>query len=367
MKAIISWTFGLGTLMSNLLMAQTNDSLPGQTPLQAMVSVKTTNDIGFVTNGPSVMRLLRITQSWSNDWSSLPAPSPTLATNRLYLRMREAQMKRQSSSTYTWTNTVFESFKPDSLNHAIWTNFVAHTNGRTMQIWSERSHPQGWPTNKPTVRWNTNNLMWGMKGLTALSPCWQNEGSPGQVPLTALTRRHAYTRGHGMGPEGFQTITAGYRVWFLTRDNVVVEAVIKRSVTRASPTNGVPRDYTIMLFDRDLPATIDSMRVLSIAEIQPKYRFAARASWPCPILETEQGGEVSAGIAPFVVNTWKPGDSGSPNMVPLPGELVFYGGRSTSGPTREMQEDMDELCRLERLDPKNYQLRRADLSKYPDY
>jgi hypothetical protein len=54
-------------------------------------------------------------------------------------------------------------------------------------------------------------------------------------------------------------------------------------------------------------------------------------------------------------------------MLPLPGELVFYGGRSTTGPTPEMQADMDELCRLQKLDPRRYQMRWADLSKFPDY
>jgi hypothetical protein len=67
------------------------------------------------------------------------------------------------------------------------------------------------------------------------------------------------------------------------------------------------------------------------------------------------------------VQTWKAGDSGSPDILPLPGELVFVGGRSTTGPTPEMQADMDELCRLQKLDPKRYQMRWVDLSRFPDY
>jgi hypothetical protein len=51
----------------------------------------------------------------------------------------------------------------------------------------------------------------------------------------------------------------------------------------------------------------------------------------------------------------------------MPGELVFYSGRTTSGPTPEVQADMDELCRQEGLDPKGYQLQWADLSGYPSY
>src|SRR2546427_71699 len=80
-----------------------------------------------------------------------------------------------------------------------------------------------------------------------------------------------------------------------------------------------------------------------------KYRNVNHAPWP--FLKTEQTGHVSAGLPSFSVDTWKGGDSGSPDLLPLPGELIFAGGRSTSGPSAQMQADMDELCRLERLDP----------------
>jgi hypothetical protein len=207
-----------------------------------------------------------------------------------------------------------------------------------------------------------------MKGLTALSPCWQGEVNPGQVPLTALTRRHVYTRGHHFGAEGFNTVCAGFKAWFVSTNNLLVEVRIKRMVVRASMgTNGVPRDYTIMLLDRDLPESIQPVRVTSTAELQSKYPVSTLGFVPHPIFGTEQGGYVSTGVAPMVVNTWKGGDSGSPNLLPLPGELVFFSGRSTTGPSREMQADMDELCRTEKLNPKDYQLHWVDLSKYPGY
>src|ERR1051325_9551899 len=37
------------------------------------------------------------------------------------------------------TNPVFDRFLPSSLNNLIWTNFIAHTNGRVTQIWSVRT------------------------------------------------------------------------------------------------------------------------------------------------------------------------------------------------------------------------------------
>jgi hypothetical protein len=157
-------------------------------------------------------------------------------------------------------------------------------------------------------------------------------------------------------------------VWFLTRDDKLVEVSLRRHVVRTKPgTNGVPRDYTIIIFDRDLPATIEPLRVATATEISARYPYPRNVIWPQPIFQTEQGGFVSTGVAPLTVNTWKAGDSGSPNLLPLPGELIFFSGRSTSGPSAEMQEDMDELCRLERLDPKKYQMRKVDLSGYPAY
>ena len=118
-----------------------------------------------------------------------------------------------------------------------------------------------------------------------------------------------------------------------------------------------------MLLDRDLPETIEPMAVATMAAVQKFYLSTTPGGAPFPIFQTEQTGNVSSSIPPLTVNTWKGGDSGSPNMIPLPGELVFFSGRSTSGPTPEMQDDMDELCRLEGLNPAKYQMRWADLGK----
>src|SRR5436190_21620083 len=40
---------------------------------------------------------------------------------------------------------TFLYYLPGSLNHLIWTNFIAHTNGRDMNIWLTRTHPPDWP------------------------------------------------------------------------------------------------------------------------------------------------------------------------------------------------------------------------------
>jgi hypothetical protein len=259
---------------------------------------------------------------------------------------------------------TFHHYLPGSLNNLIWTNFIAHTNGKTTQVWSTRTHPTNWPKNPPVVEWNTNSLAWGMKGLTALSPCWEDEGSSGQAPVTALTRRHGFTRGHSMGADGITTARNGKKVWFLTTGDKIVEARVKLAMIRTYPVSS--RDYTILLFARDLPASIQPLRVAAFTEVMRKYTNALGGA-PWPIFKTEQEGYVSTEVPPFIVNTWKGGDSGSPNMLPMPDELIFLGGRSTSGVSPEMQKDMNELCRIEGLDPEKYQLQWLDFSLFHTY
>src|SRR5215471_6624819 len=105
-----------------------------------------TNIVGSSTNGPAVYSLVRV-----------PATTQPIAV--------ESGTVPQLGQA---TNPVFDHFLPGSLNNLVWTNFIAHTNGRDMTIWSTRSHPLDWPAHPPTVSWNANSLIWGMKGLSAL-------------------------------------------------------------------------------------------------------------------------------------------------------------------------------------------------------
>lgn len=262
------------------------------------------------------------------------------------------------------TATRFDHYLPASLNHLIWTNFIAHTNGRDMSIWSVRSHPTNWPQSGPVVAWNTNSLAWGMRGLTALSPCWEDEGSSGQAPVTALTRRHGYARGHSMGADGVNSNRTGHKVWFVTTNDVLIEVRVQRALVRTVKPDS-RRDYTILLFDKDLPDSISPLRVANPTNFLSWYPAPTGA--PRPIFKSEQSGRISAEVPGFWVDTWKGGDSGSPDLLPMPGELLFIGGRSTSGPSPEMQTDMNILCRIEGLDPGKYQMQWVDLSRFPSY
>jgi hypothetical protein len=359
-----SVAFGLLSLFlagSFLPVSATAAEAPPTVPATEVI----TNLLGWATNGPAAYTMYTVQFASNTPAGQAPALSAQPEPGAGAARPPEpGTPENGSNSNRVAIIPVFEHYLPQSLNNAVWTNFIAHTNGRTTALWGTRRHPTGWPTNATVeAAWNTKNLVWGMKGMTALSPCWQNEGTSGQVPITALTRRHGYTRGHGMGPDRIDKDLAGQKVWFVAEDNTIVEVKVLRNAVRTA--GGSKRDYTILLFDRDLPPSIQPIRVVTITNIITKYPLCPAA--PHPVFKTEQSGNISADAPGFFVNTWKAGDSGSPDMLALPGELVFVSGRSTSPPGPEMQEDMDELCRLEKLDPKKYQLQWVDLSQYPSY
>jgi len=325
-----------------------------------------TNFLGLTTNGPAWFWSYSYNHNLLTPNPHYPRPdTPPLDTNRLppavSKRLLELRRDQFRTNVLSLTNSVFCRFAPESLNYLLWTNFTAHTNGREMSLWSTRVHPPGWPTNPPTVSWNHRGQLWGTTGLTALSPCWQQEGVSGQAPITLLTRRHGYTRGHGMGVEGFRTNYKGKKVWFLATNNVLVTAIISREVVRTSGKG----DYTVVLFSKDMPDSITPLGVVDPAALHEKARFVDEAPWPA--FYTEQGGTLGTMVRGFPGPAFKPGDSGSANLLFLPGELVFLGGRGTASASRAMQEDMDELCRLEGLNPGRYQMRWVDFSQYPAY
>jgi hypothetical protein len=321
---------------------------------------------GWATNGPAVYRL------YVQEVHIVPGPPLSYYSPAFDLPMeiRVTLMTFRGAGNLAFvtdTSREFDHFLPESLNHLVWTNFIAHTNGRSMAIWTERTRTLLWPSAPARVRWNPNSLVWGMKGLTAICPCWQGEGPPGWIPITALTRRHGYLLGHGMQKDGVSGEFAGKKVWFLTTNDQIVERTIVRQLSRLRQVSN--RDYTIVIFDSDLPKTIEPMRVARPQDVLGPLpsKYLRCSGTPFVLFKMEQKGNVSAEVPGFTVDTMKGGDSGSPNMLPLPGELVFRDGRTTSPPSSEMQMDMDQLCRLQGLDPARYQLQYVDLTAYPAY
>jgi hypothetical protein len=249
---------------------------------------------------------------------------------------------------------------------AAWTNFIGQTNGRTMDMWSERfPYPTGWPNVPPVLAWNTNCLLYGLDGFTGISQCNEFEGNPGQVPVTLLTRRHGCTRGHGFpGTNGLcTTLLAGQRVWFCAADNTVVQMTVAAEMDRLGDVGGNSYDYGLVVFTEDVPESISPVSVMSPADLEIYY-------WNTPdlpylFLGTEQAGHVSAGVSPFVFDIMKGGDSGSPNMIPSPdNKLIMYSGRATSGFSPQMQADLDALSVYVGRSTNNYQLRWYDLSPW---
>ena len=267
---------------------------------------------------------------------------------------------RQEGTTLI-TNT-FVGFVPGSLASVVWAGF--HTNGRTTRIWEYWSLPPGWPKTPPLLRWDTNNLMWGRKGMTAISQVCEGIGAFGQGAPTALTRRHAYVRGHAVGPSGLDPTRVGRRVWFCTRDNKVIERKIKLLLIRGPDVPG-HGDYSIILFDADLPPGIEPLRVADAEKVRRKYFFGDHDHKP--VFMPLQGGFVSASFVPGWTVPIHGGDSGNPILLPLPEELVFFGGISTSPPSAQMQADMDMLSRKAGLNPRKYQMQWVNLDAYPDF
>ena len=251
-------------------------------------------------------------------------------------------------------------FVAGSLPDVVWGDF--HTNGRSTKIWEYWQIPAGWPTKPPVLRWNTNNLMWGRKGMTAISQVWEGPGLVSQFAITALTRRHGYLLGHAMGARGLDPKRVGKRVWFCTPDNQVIERKVQLFFI-AGPDATPRNDYSIALFDADLPPAIEPMRVVDSDTLFRKYLVGNLNNRP--VLMALQGGYVTAEIPGWTV-PFRGGDSGGPRMLPLPGELVFFGGISTSAPSAGMQTNMDMLSRKAGLDPSKYQMQWVNLDSYPN-
>jgi hypothetical protein len=302
-----------------------------------------------------------------------PASNPVAVA--AHTALPDSVLSNAPQSDMIWTSAVahahlagatlitnsFAGFVPGSLANTIWTGF--HTNGRSTRMWEFSQLPPGWPNQPPVLRWNTNSLLWGRKGMTAICQVIEGMGSFGQGAMTALTRRHGYVRGHSMGPTGLDPTRVGRRVWFCTRDSQLVERKIRSLFIRA-PEPGSTNDYSIILFDADLPPGIEPMRVADRTAMFRKYFFGDLSHKP--YFTALQEGYVSANVPGWTVPI-RAGDSGNPVMLPLPDELVFIGGITTSPPGAQMQADMDLLSRQAGLDPRKYQLQWVNLAAYPDF
>src|ERR1035441_4218046 len=189
-------SFSLACLASNAAEAATNPAVP------LVANVVAQRVVGDV-----IQTLLQVTSdtnlSAAVNGSTLPT-QPASGSFRLDQVNSntnwDAAVGQAGGLGVMFVTNPFAGFVAGSLAKAIWAGF--QTNGRSTSIWEFWQLPAGWPTNPPVLRWNTNNLMWGRKGMTAISQVCQGMGAFGQGALTILTRRHAYLRGHSMGLSG---------------------------------------------------------------------------------------------------------------------------------------------------------------------
>ena len=79
-----------------------------------------------------------------------------------------------------------------------------------------------------------------------------------------------------MGPNGFRQVYAGKKVWFLTADDKRIEVKISREVVRTQDG----QDYTIVLFDRDLPGSIEPLRVINTTNLFTRFISTPLAPFP---------------------------------------------------------------------------------------
>ena len=248
-----------------------------------------------------------------------------------------------------------------SLGDALWTSFIAATNARNSEtVWNTSG-------DVATVNWNTNSPLYGQTGFTGFS-LESNYGiynDPKQwgVPVTALTPRHVYFRGHSSsGTNGqFMPSAKTNALHFLTADNRLILAyciAVKKGL----------QDYNVAILSADLPADIQPVCMVDPSAMSAK--LAAQGAWWFPrhniMLATCQhnlvGGRYYAVFSnhSFLIG----GDSGSPDFYLLNGKIIMFAGCTTSGWCPQMQADCDQLSTWAGLDPASYQIQLLDLNQF---
>lgn len=227
------------------------------------------------------------------------------------------------------TADQWSEFVEGTLNHSLWTNYVAVTNSRAnYPIWTSRA--------LGSAAWNTSSFLRHATNYTGISFAWQNEGSPGQTPITAISPWIGYARGHGMGGTSTNTANAGMKVYFVTAANAQITNTIAEQITRDDAD-----DFTVFRFANALPATITPIPILDRNEIITKAP-STFASANYPVLRVTQTNAVLTDVSPYTGQALS-GDSGGAVLKAIGDSLHFYGGVTTSGWTTTMSNCVVEL------------------------
>jgi hypothetical protein len=255
--------------------------------------------------------------------------------------------------------------KPPTLQAALWASFSSATNARpgTTQF-------ANMSTLNPTF--DTNSVTFGLTGYNACAAeanpapgfVWTNQ--TWYIPVTALTRRHVYYRGHSTGGTNGQFMPTGIAspLHFIRTDGSIYLAYV------AGVKKGL-QDYNVAILSNDLPADIQPMMMADPNALAEKLAKNPVGFWPNfkPLLGYCQHNKIGTidGVSFNPHNFYVGGDSGSPDFYILNGALVFVEGRTTSGWCPQMQADCDQLTTWAGLNPAQYQIALLDLSQFSDF
>lgn len=258
-----------------------------------------------------------------------------------------------------------------SLPWVVWTNYIAHTNGKSIDLFSTNIYVgRGVPRN---LYWNTNSLIYGAEGFTAFTTESGYSGIyPGTMQGTLLTKRHAVFRGHGWTEGSSGIIRSNVaKSFFVTSSNTPVAVMSVASLGRLEVIDGVRYDYAIILFNTDVADSITPVEAVMFADYVSKYRESTNTSPRLTIqLCQHYKTTVEGGGPAFSHNAWVGGDSGAANLLPLPSthgrpfRLAYISGRSTTGVTPLMLADIDRLTVWAGLNTNAYRPKIIDLGKY---
>ena len=228
-----------------------------------------------------------------------------------------------STGTDVQTNSALTA-----LRQTVWTNFIAHTNGKSMDEY-DYNPPQGGHTPPVLSRRNTNCLSYNAEGFTAFT--LENEfsgqgesGGQGQVQGTLITRRHCVFRGHGFSDLAWgvgirsNPPAGNQRVWFMTASNTLVEMVTAGVIGTAGEGKG---DWTLAIFTNDVPAGIEVCPLVRLADYNEYLR--ASNAYPAITLHECQHKKTAISTVPFFQTPFGHdyfvgGDSGSADCMLLP-------------------------------------------------
>lgn len=242
--------------------------------------------------------------------------------------------------------------------------FLSRTN-RSTALWTRREHINIWPTNRTMQIWNTNSLLYGLEGYSALSQCHVGEFLCGHPSFTLITPRHAYGAGHMFALRGYGEYHTG--IFFCGTNGAVQMGITTNAICYADAQT---RDYILVQFDHDI-TNAQPVTVMTSSDFLKYVMPHTMGKWVW--LLPNKWGNVAAYPNqypnPLFQNLYEPsvdfGDSGCPNLVPTPdGKLVFSGGRTSTMINDQMLRDLAALCATNGLDTNIYWPKFYDFSKY---